>query len=584
MRLPVLIPTLLLLPLSLGFSFTLNSTAVSQCGVTSLHWSGGTPPFYLTVIPAFDYPQNISIPTSAWDAGSSTGEYQWTVNYPGGTRFAAMMSDATGPGTGGVSTLYTVTGSSAACTMRSTATDFLFYLNATTVTQCSNFEIYWDNTATDPVTILGVIPGGQPFQITSSSGSDSLVWNTNIASGTQFILAAFDSGKNGQGGSSDLMTVGKSANSACLDDSSPSSTPVNVPSQTATATKTGGGAVKTVTAIATVAPSGAGLKTGAIVGIVVGVVVTVLILQAALVWFCCRRQLASLISHRKQIRAQGLKPGGEVDLFSQGRSSVILEDDPSAADLMSASNRGPRSRASRASMGFGRTGTGTARSRSSVGDAYAYDETSISPFWDGARVPPESHLTSTSDGGTLLPPLSSLGSPFGSDTDLLPPSRPHIRTDSLSSTSSRPVSMHELAYLSPTSPSSASALTSTSRSRPPQVTKAQMAAALAAANPDEPSPTPGYGPSRDHRGEELQGYGSRQPPMDAPTGGFRLHEDAGRVDDVEDLPPMYRPEWETGSERERAEREGEIATAIEPGREPGRGEAEAEGQREALDH
>jgi hypothetical protein len=50
MRLPVLIPTLLLLPLSLGFSFTLNSTAVSQCGITSVHWSGGTPPFYLTVI------------------------------------------------------------------------------------------------------------------------------------------------------------------------------------------------------------------------------------------------------------------------------------------------------------------------------------------------------------------------------------------------------------------------------------------------------------------------------------------------------------------------------------------------------
>lgn len=50
MRLPVLIPTILLLPLSLGFSFTLNSTAVSQCGVTSVHWSGGTPPFYLTVI------------------------------------------------------------------------------------------------------------------------------------------------------------------------------------------------------------------------------------------------------------------------------------------------------------------------------------------------------------------------------------------------------------------------------------------------------------------------------------------------------------------------------------------------------
>jgi hypothetical protein len=87
------------------------------------------------------------------------------------------------------------------------------------------------------------------------------VWNTNIASGTQFILGAFNNGPYGNGGSSALMTVGSSSNSQCLDDSSPSSTPA-APVQTGTGTTTGaatrtGGGIKTVTAIATAQPSGA---------------------------------------------------------------------------------------------------------------------------------------------------------------------------------------------------------------------------------------------------------------------------------------------------------------------------------------
>jgi hypothetical protein len=94
------------------------------------------------------------------------------------------------------------------------------------------------------------------------------VWNVNIAAGTQFILAAFDKGSKGQGGSSYLLTVGQGVN-GCLDDSSPSSTPVAVPTTTASTsqtsgTKTGatkttsyGGGVKTVTAITTATPTGA---------------------------------------------------------------------------------------------------------------------------------------------------------------------------------------------------------------------------------------------------------------------------------------------------------------------------------------
>ena len=94
------------------------------------------------------------------------------------------------------------------------------------------------------------------------------MWNVNVAAGTQFMLAAFDQGSKGQGGSSNLLTVGQGVN-GCLDDSSPSSTPV-APSPTTsfstgtnTGTNTGAsttrtyGGVKTVTAITTALPTGA---------------------------------------------------------------------------------------------------------------------------------------------------------------------------------------------------------------------------------------------------------------------------------------------------------------------------------------
>lgn len=140
-------------------------------------------------------------------------------------------------------------------------------------------QVYWDNSAIAPVKILGVIPGGQPFELqprdpkaTSLGEITSLfllemccitgvlkwlltVWNTNIAAGTSFILAAFDNGPHGQGGSSDLLTVGGSGNDACLDSSAPSSTPVAVGTATPTGGGGAGGAIKTVTAIATAPPA-----------------------------------------------------------------------------------------------------------------------------------------------------------------------------------------------------------------------------------------------------------------------------------------------------------------------------------------
>ena len=123
----LLLSTLLatLLPSAYAFSFSLDSDSPGSCSQVKVEWSGGTPPFYLTILvrqtalvqrpyltaqPAYDYPSNVSLPDSAYNSGSGAGEYAWTVNCgctyigtmrqlttdPEKTQLVAMMSDATG--------------------------------------------------------------------------------------------------------------------------------------------------------------------------------------------------------------------------------------------------------------------------------------------------------------------------------------------------------------------------------------------------------------------------------------------------------------------------------------------------------
>ncbi|OCF41917.1 hypothetical protein I317_04219 [Kwoniella heveanensis CBS 569] len=465
------------------------------------------------------------------------------------------MSDNAGTGTGGVSTLFTVGANTTSCTLRRESADFQFYLNETSLTQCDTIDIYWDQTAFTPVTILGVIPGGQVFQLVSAnSNTQSLVWDTNVASGTEVIFAAFDHGPYGTGGSSALYKVGSSSDRSCLDDSSPSSTTQGGPTETGTKTGNVGG-VKTVTAVTTetAAPKGAaGLSTGAIVGIVVSAVIVVLSLQFALFWFCCRRQVKALIYHRREMRGAEVKPGGEVDLGLATRHSGYDEEDDPYADLAPAARQHSRYSASRS------------------GDDQLDAASSVSPFFDNSAAA----MKATS--GNRPPTLGTLDSEF--DLPRLPGSAGHGRHDSFALSIGQSLndidltpspSLSTAGGFSPTSPlvprlpNAATSLPSpggpsgaTNTGRPPHMTKAQMAAALSASNPDPPAAGGGRGGRT--TGEE---FGARSPPQEAPTGGFRRHEDAGPVqrpgtgaaqngEDVEDLPPMYRPEWETNSQYE----------------------------------
>jgi len=268
-------------------------------------------------------------------------------------------------------------------------------------------------------------------------------------------------------------------------------------------------------------------------------------------YFCCRRQFAALLSHRRQMRDKEVKQSDVVDLVDDPEN----EGGDRATSLHRVRTRDTSNRLSTAAPG--------GRTRSSVGDAYD-TESSISPYWDLAPATSTGYL-----------PISTSRGPFDSppEDELVPPQHSHLRNDSLTSNNSRQhltlnldnsPSMLSLPQFSPFNAQSSSValahplptapvpahITSPSRQSPhnPPQTKAQMAASLSAQNPD--------------RNPGSSNYFGRQPPPQAPPGGFRLHEDAGRVDDeapeMEELPPMYRPEWEAESQRPGGRRESDI--------------------------
>lgn len=141
------------------------------------------------------------------------------------------------------------------------------------------------------------------------------------------IYAAWDS--TGQPGGTSSLTSITAGDGACMSgDNVLSTTPVAWnPTQT-----TPGGASQTsargavITVTATPIPKGStALTAGAIAGIVVGVILAVLILQAILVWFCCRRQIRNLLANRKA-RKNRNSTGG-VDLYERRTSEPMVRRD-----------------------------------------------------------------------------------------------------------------------------------------------------------------------------------------------------------------------------------------------------------------
>jgi hypothetical protein len=139
------------------------------------------------------------------------------------------MSDATGFGTGGTSPILTVDSSNSSSCLPGSPSEpeFYLYLSSTTINQCASVRVSWDRPAAPPITVYGIIPQGQSFDLNAAShvGSSGtgFDWTVNLKSGTPFFFVAGDRNGSGKGGSTDVQSIG-GGSSRCVDGNSPSVT------------------------------------------------------------------------------------------------------------------------------------------------------------------------------------------------------------------------------------------------------------------------------------------------------------------------------------------------------------------------
>ncbi|CAK9779976.1 hypothetical protein CC85DRAFT_283560 [Cutaneotrichosporon oleaginosum] len=478
-----------------AFNFIVDDSSVNECGNVQFNFTAGRPPYQITAIGVFDMPMNVTVPQSALT--SNGGAYLWEqLPFNASSQVVFVMSDADGFATGGASKLYTV-GSRPSGAPNCPRTDgnvrWTFAVNPldpieeTRLPQCRPVTFSWEGDFVAPVSIIGVIPSGMVISGGSSSGRQ-ISYPVNVALGSEIVYVSWDA-RGVTGGTSYVMRVTE-GDTKCLDGSTASTTPVPPwnPSQTGssqTASRTQGGMV-TVTAIQTVVPDGStALTSGAIAGIVVGVIAAVVILQALIVWFCCRRQLNSFLANRKN-RKDARRTSGGIDLYEQHPGH----------DGLLASGTSMRDNHRRASRG-----------------AYADDDlgTTISPFMGGTTDSDSSPRISMVSGGTgmnwapLPPGAAVLPSDRGSGSDFTtyPPTNGHSRMQSGG--------------------------TGQSSSRLP------MKMQLALANPDNRNVFDDGQPSLN---TPVAGFRRHED-----AGSLSL---PATPDEPEDLPPTYNPQWGAG--------------------------------------
>lgn len=125
-------------------------------------------------------------------------------------QFLLTMSDARGFGTGGTSGLLTARPSSTGvtCNLTDPGVAFSFDLPSS-LQQCRGFSFTQYTEAVQPVTIYGLIPSGESFQLNPPPGPPGpprFDWIVNVAARTSLVMFMVDS-RGRQGGASDLLRV-----------------------------------------------------------------------------------------------------------------------------------------------------------------------------------------------------------------------------------------------------------------------------------------------------------------------------------------------------------------------------------------
>ncbi|KAF8343887.1 uncharacterized protein EI90DRAFT_3114511 [Cantharellus anzutake] len=256
-------------------AFQLNLTTPHQCSNLTATWNGGTLPYELLLIPV-GLVKPLEIRTIISLQNITTDSVTIPMSYPQGSQFIAVLSDATGAGTGGTTQVLTVgspliggKGASSCLATRQPRPEFYFYLTPSRPTQCDDWRISWPDTVTG-ISIWAVMPGVTTFRIPLPSEPDpqnaSLNrsdWIVNLPAGTQVLLVAGNDEKDGRGkgGSTDLFTVGRGTDSSCLN-----SNPLNSTSTTSVSEKPTG-TTSTSTSTSTTIHSGAAFLSRAASGL-----------------------------------------------------------------------------------------------------------------------------------------------------------------------------------------------------------------------------------------------------------------------------------------------------------------------------
>jgi len=273
-------------------------------------WTGGTPPFQMLLTPVFGTPNNISIPTSAFNNGS--GSFSMLLQMQATAQVLLTMSDATGFNSGGTTPVLTVGASKgkSSCNTTIPAIAFSFQLNSA-LTQCSPFTFTGYTDAVQPVTIAAFIPGGTAFELNPPVGSTSFSWNVNAIHGTSMVFSMADA-QGRQGGSSDIRVVGLSGDSTCLNNSSPSSTSAPPLPTTSTSPK------PNTTSASPTAPPSHGISMAAIGGTVI----------ASLLFLAAIITLALFFSQKKkngsQTSGKVRKLPSEINLSFDSRQTPVV--------------------------------------------------------------------------------------------------------------------------------------------------------------------------------------------------------------------------------------------------------------------
>ncbi|KAI6047695.1 hypothetical protein EDC04DRAFT_2619540 [Pisolithus marmoratus] len=204
-------------------AFSVSVGTATECAPFTISWTGGQSPFEISIFPVFDVPRLYSVPSSAYSGNQ--GSYTIPqLPLAEGKKFVLTISDATGFGTGGATNVIQVAGSTSSPSCNTTSPTLSYTYNLpSSLQQCAPYVFNGYQGAALPVTILGLIPGGESFVLQSGVTATSYTWMANVEAGTSIIFSMLDA-QNRTGGSSDLETVQLSNDASCLSSSSPSST------------------------------------------------------------------------------------------------------------------------------------------------------------------------------------------------------------------------------------------------------------------------------------------------------------------------------------------------------------------------